>query len=189
MPGRDQCTMPARAEIREHPSGRCLGLGKQPLPTVAKGSCWIWLCCRWWEAVWLGSRRPRSRGSRAGSGDIVKKLYLIFALRPEFQNGHVGHWALQSDLPSAYSPANLCFFCLQLIVQGSPTVSSVPLLLPASAAGMSVQAPLLHQLALIGLVMKSFPAWSLSPSCLLDQCQMSLPDTQFWSRYYLTHLS
>lgn len=45
-----------------------------------------------------GQRLWRDR-SRAGTGDISKKEHLVSNLRPELQNGRLGHWALQSELP------------------------------------------------------------------------------------------
>lgn len=74
-------------------AGGCLELGKQTLSIAGKHTHWIWLSCRWWEQVWPGIGRVRSRGSgghpRAGGGDVSRKQHLIATWRPELHTGHL----------------------------------------------------------------------------------------------------
>lgn len=88
-----------------------------------------------------------------GKGDSSKKQYLLFSLRPEFQNGRLGPWALQSDLPSRYSPADVYLSSASSsLTKVRPVVSSTHFFLSALAAGMLVQTPHLPQVTVIGLL-------------------------------------
>lgn len=85
-----------------------------------------------------------------GKGDSSKKQYLLFSLRPELQNGRPGPWALQSDLPSRYSPADVYLSSASSsVTKVRPIASSTHFFLSAFAAGMLVQTPHLPRLPLL----------------------------------------
>lgn len=85
-----------------------------------------------------------------GKGGNGKKQYLLFSLRPELQNGRLGHWALQSDLPSRYSPADVYLSSASSsLTKVHPVVSSTHFCRSAFAAGLLVQTPHLPRLPLL----------------------------------------
>lgn len=73
-------------------------------------------------------RRVRRGSIRAGKGDVSKKPDPMFSLRTELQNGLLGHGALQPDLPSHDSPANLHLSSASSSLNTAPQLPPAPFL-------------------------------------------------------------